>query len=175
MGKIIFFEDRNFQGQCYECSSDCPDLSSFFSRCGSIRVEGGCWVLYERPNYVGYQYILSPGEYPDQQQWMSFNDNIKSCRSIKNVYGKSWKIKFYDEQDFEGQSAEWTEDCPSVSEAFKFSDFHSCVVTDGAWALYEQPNFKGQQYFLDRGEYHNYTDWGAPSPGVGSFRRITEF
>ena len=49
------------------------------------------------------------------------------------------------------------------------------MVTDGAWALYEQPNFKGQQYFLDRGEYHNYTDWGAPSPGVGSFRRITEF
>lgn len=90
------------------------------------------------------------------------------------VYGNSWKIRFYDEQDFGGQMAEWAEDCPSVTDAFKFCDFHSCVVTDGAWAFYELPNFQGQQYFLERGEYHSYTDWGASSPTVGSFRRISE-
>ncbi|KAJ3591780.1 hypothetical protein NHX12_006912 [Muraenolepis orangiensis] len=175
MGKIVFFEDRNFQGQCYECSSDCPDLHSYFERCNSIRVESGCWVLYERPNYVGYQYILSPGEYPDQQRWKSFNESITSCRSINNIYGTSWKIRFYDEPDFGGQMEEWAEDCPSVPEAFKFRDFYSCEVTAGAWALYEQPNFTGQQHFLECGKYHNYVDWGAVSPGVGSFRRITEF
>lgn len=83
--QIVFFEDKNFQGRSYECSTDCPDLRSYFSRCNSIKVESGCWVLYERPNYTGNQYILSPGEYPDHQQWMGFNDSIKSCRSIKNV------------------------------------------------------------------------------------------
>ncbi|XP_034418157.1 gamma-crystallin M2-like [Cyclopterus lumpus] len=175
MGKIAFFEDKNFEGRRHECSSDGPDLRSYFCRCNSVKVESGCWVLYERPNYTGNQYILSPGEYPDPQQWMGFNDSIKSCRSIKNVYGKSWKIRFYEKKDFEGQAAECAEDCASVYEAFKFQEVHSSVVTDGAWVLYEQPDYHGRQYFLERGEYHDFTDWGATSPAVGSFRKITEF
>lgn len=83
--QIVFFEDKNFQGRSHECSTDSPDLTSYLSRCSSIKVESGCWVLYERPNYTGYQYILSPGEYPDHQHWMGFNDSIKSCLFIKNV------------------------------------------------------------------------------------------
>lgn len=43
------------------------------------------WVIYERPNYKGFQYILCPGEYADNQQWMAFSDSVKSCRAIKNV------------------------------------------------------------------------------------------
>ncbi|KAI9518798.1 hypothetical protein NQZ68_034579 [Dissostichus eleginoides] len=175
MGKIAFFEDKNFQGRSHECCTDCPDLRSYFGRCNSVKVESGCWVLYERPNYTGNQYILSSGEYPDHQQWMGFNDSIKSCRSIQNVYGKSWKIRFYENKDFEGQAAECVEDCASVYETFKFQEVHSSVVMDGAWVLYEQPNYCGHQYFLERGEYNNYTDWGATSPAVGSFRMITKF
>lgn len=60
--QIVFYEDRNFQGRYYECSSDCPELNAHFSHCNSIRVESGSWVLYERPNYMGYQYILTRGE-----------------------------------------------------------------------------------------------------------------
>ncbi|CAJ0919026.1 unnamed protein product [Ranitomeya imitator] len=82
MGKIIFYEDRNFQGRSYECSSDCSDLNSYFSRCNSIRVENGNWMLYERPNFTGHQYFLRRGEYPDFQQWMGLNDSIRSCRII---------------------------------------------------------------------------------------------
>lgn len=91
------------------------------------------------------------------------------------VYGNSYKIRCYDRPDFAGHMAEWSEDCPSVHEAFKFREFHSAVVMDGAWAFYELPNYRGRQYFLERKEYHNFTDWGATSPVVGSFRRITEF
>uniref|UniRef100_A0AAV2JZS6 Beta/gamma crystallin 'Greek key' domain-containing protein n=1 Tax=Knipowitschia caucasica TaxID=637954 RepID=A0AAV2JZS6_KNICA len=161
MGKIVFFEDKNFEGRSYECSSDCPDLRSFINTCGSVKVESGCWVLYERCDYGGFQYVLSPGEYPEHQQWMGFNDTINSCRSINN--------------DFDGQTAECDEDCPSVFEAFKFREFHSCVVTDGAWVLFEKPDYHGQQYFLDQGEYHSYTAWGAGTPTAGSLRMVTEF
>uniref|UniRef100_A0A665WFU2 Gamma-crystallin M2-like n=1 Tax=Echeneis naucrates TaxID=173247 RepID=A0A665WFU2_ECHNA len=83
--RIVFFEDRNFQGRYYECSSDCPELNTHFSRCNSIRVESGSWVLFERPNYLGYQYVLTRGEYPDYQRWMGYNDSIRSCRLIRNV------------------------------------------------------------------------------------------
>lgn len=83
--QIVFFQDKNFQGRSYECASDTPDLRAHFSRCNSIKVQSGCWVLYELPNYTGNQYILSHGEYPDHQRWMGFNDSIKSCRAIQNV------------------------------------------------------------------------------------------
>lgn len=88
--QITFFEETKFQGRCYNCSSDCADLHTYFSRCNSIRVESGVWVIYERPNYKGFQYILSPGEYADNQQWMAFSDSVKSCRAIKNVRVLTW-------------------------------------------------------------------------------------
>lgn len=56
-----------------------------FSRCNSIKVESGCWVLYEKPNYTGYQYVLTRGEYPDYQRWMGYNDTIRSCRTFSYV------------------------------------------------------------------------------------------
>lgn len=83
--QIIFYEDRNFQGRSYECSSECSDLHSHFSRCNSIRVDSGDWMVYERPNYSGYQYFLKKGDYPDYQRWMGFNDCVRSCRMIPSV------------------------------------------------------------------------------------------
>ncbi|MGH0139993.1 UNVERIFIED_CONTAM: hypothetical protein FKN15_021673 [Acipenser sinensis] len=169
MGKIIFYEDRNFQGRHYECSSDCADLHSYFSRCNSVRVESGCWMMYERPNYMGYQYFMRRGEYPDHQRWMGFNDCVRSCRMIPQVYGNTYKIRVYERPEFEGQKEELAED------TFHFRETNSCIVMDGTWVFYEQPNYKGRQYFLERGEYRHHSDWGATSPTVGSFRRITEF
>ena len=83
--QITFYEDRGFQGRCYECSSDCPNLQPYFSRCNSIRVDSGCWMLYERPNYQGHQYFLRRGDYPDYQQWMGLSDSVRSCRAIPYV------------------------------------------------------------------------------------------
>lgn len=51
----------------------------------TVRVESGCWVLYERPNYSGFQYVLTRGEYPEYQRWMGYNDTIRSCRTFSNV------------------------------------------------------------------------------------------
>lgn len=92
--QIIFYEDRNFQGRHYECSSDCSDMQHYFSRCNSIRVENGCWVAYEKPNYSGYQYMLHKGEYPDYQRWAGFNDCIRSCRMVPPVsFSKSFSVE----------------------------------------------------------------------------------
>lgn len=91
--QIIFYEDRNFQGRHYECSTDCPEMQNYFSRCNSIRVESGCWVAYEKPNYGGYQYMLHKGEYPDYQRWAGFNDCIRSCRMVPPVSLNSFSLQ----------------------------------------------------------------------------------
>lgn len=83
--QIIFYEDRNFQGRSHECSSDCADLHTYFNRCNSIRVESGCFMVYERPNYMGNQYYLRRGEYSDNQRMIGINDCVRSCRMIPQV------------------------------------------------------------------------------------------
>ncbi|XP_069077669.1 gamma-crystallin-3-like [Pleurodeles waltl] len=171
--QIIFYEDRNFQGRFYECSSECADLSSYFSRCNSIRVESGNWILYEHPNFRGHQYYLRRGEYPDFQHWMGFNDSIKSCRLTPQHRG-SYRIRVYERENFGGQMMEFSEDCPLVYEQFRYNDIYSCNVQDGPWVFYEEPNYRGLQYYLRPGEFRRYSDWGPSSPRVGSFRRVRD-
>ncbi|XP_018415898.1 PREDICTED: gamma-crystallin 1-like [Nanorana parkeri] len=174
MGKIIFYEDRNFQGRSYECSADSSDLLSFFNRCGSIRVEHGNWMVYEFPNYRGCQFFLKRGEYPDFEQCMGFGDSVRSCRIIPHQQ-TSCKIRVYEREDFKGQMMEFTEDCPQVYEKFRYHDIHSCNVLEGHWIFYEEPNYKGRQYYLRPGEYRRYSDWGGVNSRVGSFRRAVDF
>lgn len=45
-------------------------------------------MIYERPNFMGHQYFMRRGEYPDYQRWMGFSSCIRSCRMIPVV---SWK------------------------------------------------------------------------------------
>nr|BAB85813.1 newt gamma-crystallin [Cynops pyrrhogaster] len=173
MGKIIFYEDKNFLGRSYECSTECADLYLYFSRCNSIRVGSGHWILYEHPNFRGQQYYLRRGEYPDFQHWMGFNDSIRSCRLTPQHRG-SYRIRVCERDNFGGQMMEFSEDCPHVYEQFRYNDIHSCNEQDGHWVFYEEPNYRGRQYYLRPGEYRRYSDWGASSPKVGSFRRVRD-
>ncbi|XP_029936322.1 gamma-crystallin M2-like isoform X1 [Myripristis murdjan] len=174
MGKIIFYEDRNFQGRSHECISDCADLHSYFNRCNSIRVENGCFMIYERPNYLGNQYYVKRGEYSDSQRMIGISDCIRSCRMIP-VYRGSYRLRLYDRADMSGQMQELVDDCPNIQDRFSMTDINSCNVMDGHWLMYEQPNYKGRVYYLRPGEYRRFSDWGAMSPRVGSLRRITDF
>ncbi|XP_066544093.1 gamma-crystallin M2-like [Amia ocellicauda] len=150
-------------------------MHSYFSRCNSIRVDSGCWVLYERPNYMGYQYVLTRGEYPEYQRWMGYNECIRSCRTYNYSRGGSYRMRIYERPDFAGQMTECMDDCDSVYDRFHYREINSCHITDGYWTFYEQPNYRGRQYFLRPGEYRRYSDWGGSSPMVGSFRRVMNF
>lgn len=83
--QIVFYEDRNFRGRHYQCIGDCADLHSMFDRCRSIRVEGGMFMIYDRPGYTGNQYFLRKGEYPDYMGMTGMNDFVRSCHEIPFV------------------------------------------------------------------------------------------
>ncbi|XP_073491037.1 gamma-crystallin M2-like [Aquarana catesbeiana] len=172
--QIFFYEDNNFLGQYYECTSDCSNFSSYLSRCNSIRVVQGSWMIYERTNYRGYQYYIKRGEYPNFSHWMGFSDSIKSCFAIPEYKG-SYRLRLYDRNNFGGKMLEATDDCSSVSNRFNHHDIQSCNVFDGYWVFYELSNYKGCQYYLRPGEYRRFTDWGAQNARVGSFKQITDF
>nr|KAF6449948.1 crystallin gamma A [Molossus molossus] len=172
MAKITFYEDRGFQGHHFECSSDHPNLQPYLSRCGSIRVDSGCWMLYERPNFQGPQYFLRRGDYSDHQQWMGLSDSVRSCRVIP--YTSSHRIRLYERDDYQSLVSELTEDCSCIHDRFRLHELYSLHVLEGYWVLYEMPSYRGRQYLLRPGDYRRYHDWGAVDARVGSLRRVID-
>nr|P02527.2 RecName: Full=Gamma-crystallin A; AltName: Full=Gamma-A-crystallin; AltName: Full=Gamma-crystallin IVB [Bos taurus] len=174
MGKITFYEDRGFQGHCYQCSSNNCLQQPYFSRCNSIRVDVHSWFVYQRPDYRGHQYMLQRGNYPQYGQWMGFDDSIRSCRLIPQHTG-TFRMRIYERDDFRGQMSEITDDCPSLQDRFHLTEVNSVRVLEGSWVIYEMPSYRGRQYLLRPGEYRRYLDWGAMNAKVGSLRRVMDF
>ncbi|XP_056315257.1 crystallin, gamma M4 [Danio aesculapii] len=171
MNKIVFYEDRNFQGRSYETSSDCPELSLFLSRCSSCRVENGCFMVYDRSNFIGNQFFLRRGEYADCKR-MGLSDSIRSCRTIPQHRG-TFRMRIYEKENFGGMSYELTDDCESTADRFRLSEMRSCHVMDGHWLLYEQPHYRSRMLYLRPGEYRSFRDTGI-SFRFSSLRRIME-
>ncbi|XP_006759498.1 PREDICTED: LOW QUALITY PROTEIN: gamma-crystallin C [Myotis davidii] len=172
MGKITFYEDRGFQGRRFECSSDHPNLQPYLSRCNSIRVDSGCWMLYERPDYQGPQYFLRRGDYPDHQQWLGLSDVVRSCRLIPQT--GSHRLWLYEREDHQGHMVELSEDCSCIQDRFHRAEVCSLHVLEGCWVLYEMPNYRGQHCLLRPQEYRRSHDWGATDAKAGSLRRVVD-
>ncbi|KAM4602108.1 gamma-crystallin M3-like [Polymixia lowei] len=179
MGRIIFYEERNFQGRSYDCSSDCSDINTHLSRCNSCRVENGCFVVYDRANFAGNQMLLRRGEYADVQRMggmssMAAMETIRSCRMIPMHRGQ-FRMRIYERENFAGQMHEVTDDCESLQERYRMSDCQSCNVMDGHWLVYEQPNYRGRMMYLRPGEYRNMREMGASNAmKFGSMKRVVD-
>ncbi|KAJ3592152.1 hypothetical protein NHX12_007718 [Muraenolepis orangiensis] len=176
MGKITFYEEKNFQGRSYECMSDCSDMSSYLSRCQSCRVESGCFMVYERNNYMGQQFFMRRGEYNDMQRMMCMGmmfDNMKSCRMIPYHRGQ-FRMKIYERENYGGQSNEMMDDCDNIQDRHRMSDCQSCNVMDGHWLMYEQAHYKGRMMYMRPGEYRSFKDMGMSGMRFMSMRRIME-
>ncbi|XP_034549011.1 gamma-crystallin M3-like [Notolabrus celidotus] len=174
MGKIIFYEDRNFEGRHYECMSDSSDLRSVFERCRSIRVESGMFMIYDRSGYMGNQCFMKKGEYSDYMGMAGgLNECVRSCRMIPMHRG-SYKMRLYEHFDMGGEMMELTSDCPSLMDRFHNTNINSCNVMDGHWLMYEQPNYRGRHFYLKPGQYKSFSDWSGNNSRVGSIRRLMD-
>ncbi|KAL0184176.1 hypothetical protein M9458_019872 [Cirrhinus mrigala] len=147
MCRAIFYEDRNFQGRSYECTSDCADI-----------VESGCFMMYDRPNYMGNQYFFRRGDYADYMSMFGMSDCIRSCRMIPMVREQ---MRIYERENFMGQMYEMTDDCDNIMDRYRMSHCQSCHVMDGHWLMYEQPHYRGRMWYFRPGEYRNFRDMGG--------------
>lgn len=44
-----------------------------------------------------------------------------------------------------------------------------CVFS---WVVYQEPNYRGPHYILEKRDYNSFSDWGSQNTTVGSMRRI---
>lgn len=49
---------------------------------------------------------------------------------------------------------------------------NSIRVESGAWICYDHPDFKGQQYILEHGEYPEFQRWNSHNDHMGSCKPI---
>ncbi|XP_016316385.1 beta-crystallin S-1-like isoform X2 [Sinocyclocheilus anshuiensis] len=174
MGKIIFYENKIFEGHQYECSGDCADILCYLGCCNSIMVESGCFMIYEQPYYKGQQFLVRKGEYPDFESWLGKNDCVCSCREIPMTQGSSHEVNLFERMEYGGQMMALVEDCPNVMDMFQTNHIFSCKVIGGNWLFFEQSNYKGMMYLMRPGEYTRFTEWGGLSARVGSIKRIID-
>ncbi|XP_077073185.1 gamma-crystallin M2 [Siphateles boraxobius] len=168
---VTFFEDRNFQGRSYDCMGDCGDFSSYMNRCHSCRVESGCWMMYDHPNYMGNQYFFKRGEYADYMSMFGMSNCIRSCRMIPMHRG-SYRMRIYERENFMGQMYEMMDDCDNIMDRYHMSHCQSCHVMDGHWLMYEQPHYRGKMSYFRPGEYRSFSNMGGMR--FMSMRRIMD-
>uniref|UniRef100_A0AAA9SH43 Beta-crystallin B3 n=3 Tax=Bos TaxID=9903 RepID=A0AAA9SH43_BOVIN len=86
--KVIVYEMENFQGKRCELTAECPNLTeSLLEKVGSIQVESGPWLAFERRAFRGEQYVLEKGDYPRWDAWSNshHSDSLLSLRPLHIV------------------------------------------------------------------------------------------
>uniref|UniRef100_A0A8C9P6G8 Beta-crystallin B2 n=1 Tax=Spermophilus dauricus TaxID=99837 RepID=A0A8C9P6G8_SPEDA len=181
--KIIIFEQENFQGHSHELSGPCPNLkeTGVEKAALSLGASGGpgiwcwgvpwtCFVCHRVP------FVFEKGEYPRWDSWTSSRrtDSLSSLRPIK-VDSQEHKIILYENPNFTGKKMEIIDDDVPSFHAHGYQEKVSSVrVQSGTWVGYQYPGYRGLQYLLEKGDYKDSSDFGAPHPQVQSVRRIRD-
>uniref|UniRef100_A0A8C0GXN8 Crystallin beta-gamma domain containing 2 n=1 Tax=Chelonoidis abingdonii TaxID=106734 RepID=A0A8C0GXN8_CHEAB len=179
--QAVIYEKACFQGHSCEVNRDIYALKKeensqgpVMSTVGSLRILGGCWVGYEKEGFRGHQYLLEEGEYHDWTQWGGYSDKLVSLRLIRTDFSDPALVLF-EAMDFQdGPSVELSEALPDVELAGYGITTQSIHVLSGVWVAYENTNFSGEQYILEKGVYRNCEDWGASAGWIASVQPVLQ-
>ncbi|XP_059498732.1 beta-crystallin B1-like isoform X1 [Stegostoma tigrinum] len=175
--KMKIFEQENFQGRCVEVTGECMNVCDMgFERVGSVRVDCGPWVVYDKCNFSGEMFVLEKGEFPRWDSWSSSyrNEYIMSFRPVC-MDPQQHKICLFEMAGFQGRKMEiLDDDVPSLSLYGFTNRVGSITVSCGTWVGYEYPGYRGCQFLLEKGEYRHWNQWGAHKPRIQSVRRIRD-
>ncbi|CAM4579247.1 beta/gamma crystallin domain-containing protein 2 [Lepidochelys kempii] len=179
--KAVIYEKACFQGHSCEVNRDIYALKKqensqgpVMSTMGSLRILGGCWVGYEKEGFRGHQYLLEEGEYHDWTQWGGYNDELVSLRLIRTDFSDPALVLFEAKDFQDGPSVELSEALPDVELASYGITTQSIHVLSGVWVAYENTNFSGEQYILEKGVYRNCEDWGASDSRISSVQPVLQ-
>ncbi|MGH0173771.1 UNVERIFIED_CONTAM: hypothetical protein FKN15_066388, partial [Acipenser sinensis] len=176
--QIVFYEGKCFTGRKLEVYGDSDNFQDrgFMNRVNSIRVETGAWICFDHPDFRGQQYILEHGEYPEFHRWNAHNDHMGSCRPVR-MHGEHYRIELFEGCNFTGQCMEFCDDCPFLQgRGWNKNCVNALrVYGDGAWVMYEEPNYRGRMYIVERGNYRSHTDWQGHSANIQSIRRVANY
>uniref|UniRef100_A0A7N5KCC7 Beta-crystallin A2 n=1 Tax=Ailuropoda melanoleuca TaxID=9646 RepID=A0A7N5KCC7_AILME len=84
-------------------------------------------------------------------------------------------IIVWEEENFQGKRHEFLMECPNITDR-GFRKVRSLKVESGPWVGFEYPDYQGQQFILERGDYPRWEAWsgnsGSRTEHLLSFRTI---
>ncbi|XP_053310475.1 beta/gamma crystallin domain-containing protein 2 isoform X3 [Spea bombifrons] len=179
--KLHIFQLPGFEGQVWEVTRDLHSVhgepnsnGERLTSVGSLKVLGGCWVAYEKEGFRGHQYLLEEGEFRDWSHWGGYNKELGSIRLIRTDFSEPEIVLYEDPGSSEGPCLRLSETLADVEVAKYRTKTGSIHVLSGVWVAYENVDFSGAQYILEKGAYHSFQDWGAENRKISSVQPVIQ-
>ncbi|XP_051948285.1 uncharacterized protein LOC127619479 [Xyrauchen texanus] len=183
--EISLFPEENADGKkiTFRDTSDDARIFGFPIKANSIIVNAGLWLVFAEPFFQGVPRVLEVGGFPNPAAWGVTHPYVSSLHPLKigepkveNLYEP--KIVIYEKPYFTGKSREiytsmkdFMTRVERQQSLFMYSA-GSIKVIGGCWVGYEKEGFRGHQYLLEEGDYHDWRVWGADNSELRSVRVI---
>uniref|UniRef100_A0A4W4GVK4 Crystallin beta gamma X n=1 Tax=Electrophorus electricus TaxID=8005 RepID=A0A4W4GVK4_ELEEL len=113
-------------------------------------------------------------------------------------YGSTGRMTLFEQRNFAGRRFDLSSGCHKLSDKNFSERCNSAQVQSGALqgeavcskplcaivtalmcgfelfvgSNWQEPNYRGEHYILEKKDYMSFSDWGAPSSTMGSMRRV---
>ncbi|KAM8975642.1 beta/gamma crystallin domain-containing protein 2 [Pelodytes ibericus] len=179
--KLQIFQYPGFEGPIWEVTRDLHSIQGEsnsqgdkLNSVGSLKILGGCWVGYEKEGFRGHQYLLEEGEFRSWSHWGGRTEELGSLRLIRTDFSEPEIVLYEEPGCSEGQCLRLSEPLTDMEMAQYRNKTGSIHVLSGVWVAYENVDFSGEQYVLEKGTYHNYQDWGAENSTICSVQPVLQ-
>ncbi|XP_070702948.1 serine-rich adhesin for platelets [Pempheris klunzingeri] len=183
--EVSLFPEENAEGKkiIFRDTSDDARIFGFPIKANSIIINAGLWLVYAHPFFQGVPRVLEVGGYTNPAAWGVEHPYVGSLHPLKigepRVENMSEpKMVIYDKPYFTGKSRTISASMRNFmtrtdmqQTAFMYS-VGSLKVVGGIWVGYEKEGFRGHQYLLEEGEYHDWRVWGGCDSELRSVRVI---
>ncbi|XP_021231383.1 absent in melanoma 1-like protein [Numida meleagris] len=183
--EISLFAEENGEGARLQFSDSAEDtrVQGQSLTASSIIVHSGLWLVYSKPFFDDDPYVLEPGGYPNLKAWGAKDPSICSMHPIRlgcPVVERPGEpqVVIYEDAGFQGRSFTISRDIYDLKRLpeLPLSTVGSMRVLGACWVGYEKEGFRGHQYLLEEGEYHNWRQWSGYGKELVSLRLIrTDF
>ncbi|KAM4600991.1 uncharacterized protein ACJ7VT_020852 isoform 2-T2 [Polymixia lowei] len=181
-GKMVLFENAQFDGQAYEIFRDVTDATALrLSPLISVRVVRGCWVLYEKPGFEGRSVALEEGCLQLKNVWSEprpgTGPGVDPPMLIGSIRLAVWDyslphIDLFTDPEGHGRVTPYHDDTIEIGSFSIPQNTASIKVHSGVWLVFSDPGYQGLLAVLENGEYPFPESWGFASPFVGSLRPL---
>ncbi|XP_051811452.1 beta/gamma crystallin domain-containing protein 1 [Acanthochromis polyacanthus] len=183
--EISLFPEENAEGKkvIFRDTSDDARIFGFPIKANSIIINAGLWLVYAQPFFQGVPRVLEVGGYTNPAAWGVEQPYVGSLHPLKvgepRVENLSEpKIVIYDKPYFSGKSRTISTNMRDFmtrmdrQQMVFMYNVGSLKVLGGIWVGYEKEGFRGNQYLLEEGEYHDWRVWGGIDAELRSVRLI---
>uniref|UniRef100_A0A8B9IF21 Crystallin beta-gamma domain containing 2 n=1 Tax=Anser cygnoides TaxID=8845 RepID=A0A8B9IF21_ANSCY len=190
--EISLFAEENGEGARLNFTDSAEDtrVGGQALAASSIIVHSG-WLVYSKPFFDDDPYVLEPGGYPSLKAWGAKDPSICSMHPIRlgcPVVERPGEpqVVIYEDVGFQGHSFAVNRDIYDLKNlpglalptlgSLRVLGVSPCPDTCWRWGDLTKEGFRGHQYLLEEGEYHDWRQWGGYNKELVSLRLIrTDF